>query len=90
MSIDSIMLPLVEAALIGGGLYAAWRDKNFRKQTCEDGTSVKRGSKAMDYFYGVFGASTATLVAISLSVEVASGFRVPLVLLNLTIPACRP
>jgi len=52
MSIDSIMLPVVEASLIGGGFYAAWRDKKFRKQTCEDGTSVKRGAKAMDYFYG--------------------------------------
>ncbi len=87
MSIDSIMFPLVEVALIGGGLYAAWRDKKFHKQTYEDGTSVKRGPKAMDYFYGAFGASTATLVAIPLSVEVASGFRVPLVLLNLAIPA---
>lgn len=41
----------------------------------------------MAYFYGAFGLSTATLVALPLSLEAAAGIRVPLVLLNLAVPA---
>jgi hypothetical protein len=41
----------------------------------------------MSYFYGAFAASTATLVAIPMSVEPAQGVRIPLVLMNLLVPA---
>lgn len=85
--VDHIFLVLVELALIVLSLFSALQDHRLKTRKDEAQAGIKRGSKAMAIFYGAFSASTATLIAIPLSVEVAKGFRIPLVLLNTAIPA---
>jgi hypothetical protein len=84
MLVDSVAFPSLETALVGYATYAVWKDYCYRRGFRP---SVKRGNDSMGYFYGAFGASTATLVAIPLTLETVAGFRVPFVLLNLAIPA---
>jgi hypothetical protein len=85
--IDYISLVMLELVVIAAACYGLYSDRQYRALTRNDGASVKRGDVAMSYFYGAFGASTVTLVAIPLSVEAAEGVRIPLVLLNLAVPA---
>jgi hypothetical protein len=87
MSLDSIMLTVIELSLVALVVYSARQNTRFLKKIKNDGTNVKRGPKSMNYFYTAFAGATGVLVAIPLNVESASGFRIPLVLLNFVTPA---
>jgi ABC-type xylose transport system permease subunit len=82
LTIDSVMLPLVELVLVAVAVFAAWKDRAYRKRAA----SVKREPGSVGYLYEGYVGVTAILIWLPLIVESAEGFRVPLVLLNVAIP----
>jgi hypothetical protein len=82
MTVDSVMLPLVELLLVVIAVFAAWKDRSYRKAAA----SVKRAPGSVAYLYEAYVGATAILIWLPLIIESAEGFRVPLVLLNVAVP----
>lgn len=79
---DSILFAVLQLCLIALFAYAVFRHFN------RSGTTVaERGTETMRWFYGAYGAATAILVALDVSVEVAKNHKVFFVLLDVALVA---
>ena len=87
---DTFLFPTMEIALLALCAYACRRDARIRRAGGRDAgisASVKRGEISMNKFYAAYGIASGILIALALSVEVASEYRTITVLINAFVPA---
>jgi hypothetical protein len=86
---DRFWFPFMQWVLASFAVYCFAVDRASKRRAGRGGTTltVTRGEKSMALFYAAYATVTGVYVALTLQVELAKGYRTPLIVLDTLLSA---